>query len=96
MQPYAVVALAPSDDQDKVQVAGPQDARPVRQLPAHRVYDLLEQSRDRAPREAAAFLTREFSRLEEAVVPGVRVKGPPHPPLPARSPARARQRATPA
>ncbi|MDE2962946.1 MAG: hypothetical protein OXU26_03470 [Acidobacteriota bacterium] len=73
-QPYAVVALAPSDDPDKLQVAGPQDARPVRQLPAHRVYDLLVQSRGRAPREAAAFLTREFSRLEEAVVPGVRVK----------------------
>ena len=73
-QPYAVVALAPSDDPDEIHVAGPQDARLVRQLPAHRVFDLLEQSRGRAPREAAAFLTREFSRLAEAVVPGLRVK----------------------
>ena len=73
-QPYAVVALAPSEDPDKLQVAGPQDARPVRQLPTHRVFDLLELSRSKSPREAAAFLTREFSRLEEAVVPGVRVK----------------------
>ena len=73
-QPYAVVALAPSDDPDKVLVAGPQYARPVRQLLAHRVFDLLEQSRARAPREAAAFLTGEFSRLEDAVVPGLRVK----------------------
>ena len=73
-QPYAVVALAPSGDQDKVLVAGPQFARPIRQLLAHRVFDLLEQSRARAPREAAAFLTGEFSRLEEAVVPGLRVK----------------------
>ena len=73
-QPYAVVALAPSDDPDKVLVAGPQFARPIRQLLAHRVFDLLEQSRTRAPREAAAFLTGEFSRLEDAVVPGLRVK----------------------
>ena len=73
-QPYAVVALAPSDDPDKVLVAGPQFSRPIRQLLAHRVFDLLEQSRARAPREAAAFLTGEFSRLEEAVVPGLRVK----------------------
>ena len=73
-QPYAVVALAPSDDPDKVLVAGPQFARPIRQLLSHRVFDLLEQSRARAPREAAAFLTGEFSRLEEAVVPGLRVK----------------------
>ena len=73
-QPYAVVALAPSDEPEKVQVAGPQHARPIRQLPAHRVFDLLDQGRGKSPREAAAFLTREFSRLEEAVVPGVRVK----------------------
>ena len=73
-QPYAVVALAPSDDPDKLLVAGPQYARPIRQLPAHRVFDLLQQSRAKPLREAAAFLTGEFSRLEEAVVPGLRVK----------------------
>ena len=66
--------LAPSDDANKVRVAGPQDARPVRELPAGRVIDLLETSRSLATREAASFLSREFSRLEEAVVPGLRVK----------------------
>ena len=73
-QAYPVVLLAPSDDESKVRVAGPQDARPVRELPASRVLDLLETSRSLATREAASFLAREFSRLEEAVVPGLRVK----------------------
>ena len=73
-QAYPVVLLAPSDDANKVRVAGPQDARPVRELPAGRVIDLLETSRSLSTREAASFLAREFSRLEEAVVPGLRVK----------------------
>ena len=73
-QAYPVVLLAPPDDDSKVRVAGPQDARPVRELPVSRVLDLLETSRSLAAREAASFLAREFSRLEEAVVPGLRVK----------------------
>ena len=73
-QAYPVVLLAPSSDEAKVQVAGPQDARPVRELPAGRVLDLLADSRNLAAREAASFLAREFGRLEEAVVPGLRVK----------------------
>ena len=71
---YAVVLLAASSDPSKVRVAGPQDARPVRELPAGRVVELLEASRSLAAREAASFLAREFSRLEEAAVPGLRVK----------------------
>ena len=55
-------------------VAGPQDARPVRELLAGRVIDLLEKSRSLATREAASFLAKEFSRLEEVVVPGLWVK----------------------
>ena len=58
----------------KLRVAGPQSARPVRELPAGRVIELLEASRTLSVREAASLLAREFSRLEEAVVPGVRVK----------------------
>ena len=73
-QAYPVVLLAPSDDASKVRVAGPQDARPVRELPGHRVLELLERSRRLATREAASFLEREFRRLDEAVVPGIRVK----------------------
>ena len=73
-QAYAVVLLAPAQDDAKVRVAGPQDARPVRELPAGRVLDLLEASRSLAAREAASFLAREFGRLEESVVPGLRVK----------------------
>lgn len=73
-QPYPVVLLAPSIDESKFRVAGPQAARPVRELPAGRVLDLLGTSHRKAPREAASFLAHEFSRLEEAVVPGLRVK----------------------
>ena len=73
-QAYPVVLLAPTDDESRVRVAGPQDSRPVRELPAGRVLELLEASRSKAAREAASFLAREFSRLEEAVVPGLRVK----------------------
>ena len=73
-QPYPVVLLAASNNESKVHVAGPQDARPIRELSAGRVLDLLETSRTMSTREAASFLAREFGRLEEAVVPGVRVK----------------------
>ena len=71
---YTVVLLAPSSDPAKLRVAGPQNARPVRELPVGRVIELLEASRSLSVREAASLLAREFSRLEEAVVPGVRVK----------------------
>ena len=74
-QAYAVVALAPSDDQDtRSSSPVPQDARPIRQLLQDRVFDLLAKCSDLVPRESAATLTREFSRLEESVVPGLRVK----------------------
>ena len=73
-QAYAVVVLAHSEDEFRVRVAGPQDARPVRELPLGRVLDLLEASRGMSVRGAASLLAREFGRLEEAVVPGLRVK----------------------
>ena len=73
-QAYPVVLLTPADDDSNIRVAGPQDARPIRELPVGRVLDLLEASRRLAAREAASLLTREFSRLEDAVVPGLRVK----------------------
>ena len=73
-QAYPVVLLTPADDDSNIRVAGPQDARPVRELPVGRVLELLGASRSMATREAASFLAREFSRLEEAVVPGLRVK----------------------
>ncbi len=72
-QAYPVVLLAPLEDDSKVRIAGPQDARPVRELSAGRVLDLLETSRSLAAREAASFLARELSRLEEAVVPSTYV-----------------------
>ena len=73
-QAYPVVLLAPADDEFRVRVTGPQDDQPVRELPVGRVLNLLEASRSKATREAASFLTREFRRLEEVVLPGLRVK----------------------
>ena len=70
-QAYPVVLLAPAEDASTVPVARPQDARPVRELPAGRALDLLEASRSLAAREAASFLATESSRLQEAMVPGV-------------------------
>ncbi len=75
-QALPVVLLAASDDLAKVRVAGPQSPRPVRELPADLVLDLLEDCRSpqMRAREAASMLSREFARLEESVVPGLRVK----------------------
>ena len=73
-QAFSVILLAAAQNVDNVRVAGPQDARPVRELPAGRVLDLLHAASEMAPRQAASFLAREFSRLEDAVVPGLKVK----------------------
>ena len=63
-QAYPVVLLAPSTDDSKVLVAGPQDARPIRELPAGRVLELLETSRSPATREAASFLVKPKPRWD--------------------------------
>ena len=39
-QAYPVVLLTPADDASYIRVAGPQDARPIRELPVGRVLDL--------------------------------------------------------
>ena len=69
-----VVLLAASNYPDRVRVVGPQSARPMRELPTEVVWRLLRKSRDYMPRDAAALFTGEFVRLEESVVPGIRVK----------------------
>lgn len=71
---WVVVLLSASSDPDRVRVVGPQPALSVRELPAEVVWRLLRKSRDSMPRDAAALFTGEFGRLEESVVPGIRVK----------------------
>ena len=73
-QAFSVVLLAPAQNPGNVRVAGPQDDRPVRELPTGRVLELLQAASSMAARQAASFLAREFSRLEDAVVPGLKVK----------------------
>ena len=69
-----VVLLAAADDESRVRVCGPQHARPVRELPADRVLALLDRAAPLHFNEAASMLTREFIRLEESALPGLRVK----------------------
>ena len=69
-----VVLLAPADDESRLRVYGPQHPRPVRELPAERVFALLERAASLHFNEAASMLAREFIRLEEAALPGLRVK----------------------
>ena len=73
-QAYSVVVLAPAPNSGNVQVAGPQDSRPVRELSLERVLDLLQTASSLATRQAASFLAREFGRLEDSVVPGLKIK----------------------
>ena len=73
-RPYPVVALTQADDADKVRVVGPQQPNPVREILFDAVLDLLVECRSYTQRSAASTLAREFARLEESVVPGVRVK----------------------
>ena len=69
-----VVLLAAADNESRVRLCGPLHARPVRELPADRVLALLERAAPLHFNEAASMLTREFIRLEEAALPGLRVK----------------------
>ena len=71
---HSVMLLAASDDTSKVLVIGPQEPQPMRRLVADRVMHLLATGQGFSPREATAYLTRELIRLEESVVPGIRVK----------------------
>lgn len=72
--PRPLVLLTPSSDQSKVRVCGPQHPRPIRELPFEPVLNLLRDAVELHFNEAAQTLAREFIRLEEAAIPGLRVK----------------------
>ena len=69
-----VILLSPAADDARVRVCGPQHARPVRELPTTRVLALLEDTADLPFNEAGSVLGREFMRLEDSALPGLRVK----------------------
>jgi len=69
-----LVMLSPSSDGSKVRVCGPHHDRPIRELPFEPVLNLLRESAGRHFNEAGQTLAREFIRLEEAAIPGLRVK----------------------
>ena len=69
-----VVLLADSDDPAKIRVVGPHEPYIVRNLNTVSVLNLIEHARPLSTRPAAAFLERELRRLDESVLPGIRVK----------------------
>ena len=70
----SVVLLAASEIPSNVLVVGPQNAKLIRDLTMERVLNLLANGQSLSVRKAAAYLTSEFARLEESVVPGLHVK----------------------
>lgn len=72
--PRPLVLLAPMSDAAKCRVCGPQQPRPIHQLPIAPVLHVLRETAALHFNEAAQTLSREFARLEGAAVPGLRVK----------------------
>ncbi len=72
--PRPLVLLSPSPDGSRVRVCGPQHPRPIRELPFEPVLNLLQGAAERHFNEAGQTLARELMRLEEAAIPGLRVK----------------------
>ena len=69
-----VILLSAAEDDARVRVCGPQHPRPIRELPVKRVLALLERASSLHFNEAASVLAREFIRIEESALPGLRVK----------------------
>ncbi len=69
-----VVLIADSDDADKVRIVGPHEPFVVRKLNTTSVLDLIEHAGSLNRRQAASFLERELRRLDESVLPGIRVR----------------------
>ncbi len=69
-----VILLADSDDTTKIRVVGPHEPYIVRELNTNAVFNLIDHARTLSTPQAARFLEREFRRLDESVLPGIRVK----------------------
>ena len=69
-----VILIADSDEPNKVRIVGPHPPYVVRKLNTASVLDLIERSRHLTQNRAAAVLERELRRLDESVLPGIRVR----------------------
>lgn len=71
----SVIAICPGEQDGAVRVVGPIGDGSVREFAIGSVATVLDRALDGDHAgDAAAFIEREFRRLEESVVPGVRVK----------------------
>ena len=69
-----VIALGETLSEGKVEVAGPLDPVIVREMDADKLVGILRRAGAKSAHQSAGLLERELRRLEESVVPGVRVK----------------------
>ena len=69
-----VILITESDTNDRVRVLGPQAPFVPHDLDSTSVHNVIETARNFSARQAASFLEREFRRLAESVLPGIRVK----------------------
>ena len=70
----AATVILLADTGERVRVLGPQAPFVPHDLDSTAVLNIIEPARNMSARQAASFLEREFRRLAESVLPGIRVK----------------------
>ena len=69
-----VILVTDADTKDDLRIVGPNRPLIARQLATPQVIDLLRNAKSMQQRDAASFIERELRRIEESVLPGIRVK----------------------
>lgn len=73
-RPVNVILVTDADTKDDLRIVGPNNPLIARQLATPQVIDLLRNAKNMQQRDAASFIERELRRIEESVLPGIRVK----------------------
>lgn len=73
-RPVNVILVTDADTKDDLRIVGPNNPLIARQLATPQVIDLLRNAQNMQQRDAASFIERELRRIEESVLPGIRVK----------------------
>ena len=73
-RPVNVILVTDADTKDDLRIVGPNRPLIARQLATPQVIDLLRSAKNMQRRDAASFIERELRRIEESVLPGIRVK----------------------
>ena len=73
-RPANVILITDADTKDDLRIVGPNKPLIARQLATPQVMELLRNAKNMQPRDAASLIERELRRIEESVLPGIRVK----------------------